>query len=101
MRITAEAGGAWQVTGSVISMRTTIDRLGRLVIPKSIREELGLAGGGEVDITLRNGRVELEPVLPDMSLVERDGFLAAELAADDQPALEAVEVRDLLDSVRR
>ncbi|MGI8652333.1 MAG: AbrB/MazE/SpoVT family DNA-binding domain-containing protein, partial [Geodermatophilaceae bacterium] len=31
-------------------MRTTIDRLGRLVIPKSIRDELGLAGGGEVDI---------------------------------------------------
>ena len=83
------------------AMRTTIDRLGRLVIPKTIRDELGLAGGGEVDITLRNGRVELEPVLPDMSLVERDGFLAAELDADDQPPLEVGQVRDLLDSVRR
>lgn len=82
-------------------MRTTIDRLGRLVIPKAMREELGLAGGGEVDITLRNGRVELEPVLPDMALVERDGFLAAEVAGDDQPALEVAEVRDLVDSVRR
>ncbi|MDQ3578435.1 MAG: AbrB/MazE/SpoVT family DNA-binding domain-containing protein [Actinomycetota bacterium] len=82
-------------------MRTTIDRLGRLVIPKSIREELGLAGGGEVDITLRNGRVELEPVLPGMLLIERDGFLAAELESDDEPPLEATEVRDLLDSVRR
>ncbi|MBA3293018.1 MAG: AbrB/MazE/SpoVT family DNA-binding domain-containing protein [Actinomycetota bacterium] len=82
-------------------MRTTIDRLGRLVIPKSIRDELGLAGGGEVDITLRNGRAELEPVLPGMLLVERDGFLAAELEADDLPPLQATDVRDLLDSVRR
>jgi len=72
-----------------------------LVIPKSIRDELGLAGGGEVDITLRHGRVELEPVLPEMHLVERDGFLAAELESDDLPALQATEVRDLLDSVRR
>lgn len=82
-------------------MRTTIDRLGRLVIPKSIRDELGLTGGGEVDLTLRNGRVELEPVLPEMALVERDGFLAAELDNDKQPPMEATEVRDLLDSVRR
>lgn len=82
-------------------MRTTIDRLGRLVIPKSIRDELGLAGGGEVDLTLRNGRVELEPVLPGMKLVERDGFLAAELDTDEQPPMQAAEVRDLLDSARR
>ncbi|MBA3800812.1 MAG: hypothetical protein H0X18_17310 [Geodermatophilaceae bacterium] len=45
--------------------------------------------------------MELEPVLPEMALVERDGFLAAELDNDEQPPMEATEVRDLLDSVRR
>jgi AbrB family looped-hinge helix DNA binding protein len=31
-------------------MKTTIDRSGRLVVPKELRERLGLRPGGEVDV---------------------------------------------------
>lgn len=33
-------------------MRTTIDSAGRIVIPKAIRDALGLVGGSEVDLEI-------------------------------------------------
>ena len=82
-------------------MRTTIDRAGRLVIPKQFRDELGLHGGEEVDITLRNGHIAIEPVVGRMRLVRRKGFLVAEVEGDQGPPMTAEEVRDILERVRR
>ncbi|HEX4720292.1 MAG TPA: AbrB/MazE/SpoVT family DNA-binding domain-containing protein [Thermoleophilaceae bacterium] len=65
-------------------MRTTIDAAGRLVIPKRLREEIGL-GVGEVEVTAYGGSLRIEPVAAD-SLEERDGRLvipAAGAAVDD------------------
>ncbi len=44
-------------------MRTTIDKAGRLVIPRSIRDRIGLAGGGEVELELDGAAVRIEPVV--------------------------------------
>jgi AbrB family looped-hinge helix DNA binding protein len=41
-------------------METTIDRAGRVVIPKPIREAAGLKPGAELSIEYRNGRIEIE-----------------------------------------
>jgi AbrB family looped-hinge helix DNA binding protein len=54
-------------------MRTTIDKAGRLVIPKSLRDRLGLQAG-EVEITAEGASLRVEPVF-DNSLVERGGRL--------------------------
>ena len=54
-------------------MRTTIDKAGRLVIPKELRERIGL-GPGEVDIRVEGATLRLEPVASDR-LVERHGRL--------------------------
>ncbi len=43
-------------------MRTTIDRAGRLVIPRAIRDRIGLADGGEVELELDGASVRIEPV---------------------------------------
>jgi len=43
-------------------MRTTIDSAGRLVIPRSIRERIGLTRGGEVELELDGAAVRIEPV---------------------------------------
>lgn len=43
-------------------MRTTIDKAGRLVIPRVLRDRIGLAGGGEVEIELDGAAVRIEPV---------------------------------------
>lgn len=82
-------------------MQTTIDRAGRVVIPKPLRDELGLRGGEEVEVTLRQGRIEIEPKSKGMRLVERDGFLAAEVEDDEGPPLTAQQVRELLERLRR
>jgi AbrB family looped-hinge helix DNA binding protein len=54
-------------------MRTTIDRAGRLVIPKALRDRLGLLPG-EVEVTADGASLRVEAIFDD-SLVERDGRL--------------------------
>ena len=82
-------------------MRTTIDAAGRVVIPKQLRQAASLEPGQELEVTERDGRIEIEPVSAPVHLVERDGFLAAESADEEAPALTASEVRDLLERTRR
>ncbi|HKZ92901.1 MAG TPA: AbrB/MazE/SpoVT family DNA-binding domain-containing protein [Candidatus Limnocylindrales bacterium] len=43
-------------------MRTTIDRAGRLVIPRGLRGQVGLRDGGEVDVAIRGASIVIEPV---------------------------------------
>lgn len=65
-------------------MRTTIDKAGRLVIPKLLRDQLGL-GPGEVDVMADGAGLRVEPLAAD-DLVERAGRLvipAAGSTVDD------------------
>ena len=54
-------------------MRATIDKAGRLVIPKQLRIHLGLSPG-EVEVTADGAALRVEPIADD-SLEERDGLL--------------------------
>ena len=83
-------------------MRTTIDSAGRVVVPKQLRDSAGLVPGQELEIVERDGRVEIEPVPIGVTLVERDGFLAAESddGVDAEP-LTSDQVRDVLERTRR
>lgn len=54
-------------------MRTTIDQAGRLVIPKSLREQVGLSPG-PVEIDVDGAALRIEPVA-EVDLIERDGWL--------------------------
>jgi AbrB family looped-hinge helix DNA binding protein len=54
-------------------MRTTIDRAGRLVVPKLLRDQIGLSPG-EVELTADGAGLRLEPVHPD-TLIEDAGRL--------------------------
>ena len=40
-------------------MRTTIDRAGRLVIPREIRRQAGLAPGMALEVRVNEGRIEI------------------------------------------
>lgn len=81
-------------------MRTTIDAAGRVLIPKSLRDAADLAPGQELDIVVLDGRIQIEPMSRPMTLVERDGFLAAEVDDVDKP-LTSAQVRDLVERTRR
>jgi AbrB family looped-hinge helix DNA binding protein len=54
-------------------MRATIDKAGRLVIPKQLRDHLGLSPG-EVEVTADGAALRVEP-LTDDTLEQKDGLL--------------------------
>ena len=81
-------------------MRTAIDGAGRIVIPKALRAALGLSAGQPVEITERDGRLEIVPAPTSMSLVDNgDGVVA--VAEAEMPVLTADIVRDTLERTRR
>lgn len=43
------------------SVRATVDDSGRLVLPETFRDEVGIAPGMTFEITVLDGRVEIEP----------------------------------------
>lgn len=55
-------------------MRTTIDAAGRLVIPRALREQVGLVGPSEVDIEVDGAAIRVAPA-ETAELVEQDGIL--------------------------
>ncbi len=63
---------AWHYRWYRNGMRTTIDKAGRVVIPKVLRDMVGLEG--EVEISCEGGGIRLEPV-PGEGLVEEGGRL--------------------------
>jgi AbrB family looped-hinge helix DNA binding protein len=78
-------------------MRATIGSRGRLVIPKPLREELGLTAGSTVDVTRYGQGLQLTPGGHTARLVEVDGRLVASsdrVVTDD-------DVLGLLDRGRR
>lgn len=81
-------------------MRSTIDSAGRVVIPKALRQRLGLTGGETIEVRERDGRIEIEPAPTEMSLVkERHGLTA--VPAHDLPPLTDEVVRTTLERTRR
>ena len=54
-------------------MRTSMDKAGRLVLPKALREQAGLVPG-EVEVTLDGTALRVEPA-DTATLVDREGHL--------------------------
>jgi AbrB family looped-hinge helix DNA binding protein len=81
-------------------METTIDRAGRIVVPRKLREQLGLTGGTRVEIRIRDGRLEIEAAPTPMRLVRRGKGLVA-TPEKPLPRLGADDVRAALESLRR
>ena len=81
-------------------MRATIDSAGRVVIPKSLREAIGLGEGGEIEIQLVDGALLVAPPTVRKRVETRDGR-AIIVAEADLPPLPDRLVRDVLDAVRR
>jgi len=81
-------------------MKTTIDRAGRLVVPKKIREAAGISAGSELMIRVADGRIEIEPAPLEVRLVKR-GRLTVAVPRKRVPALTEETVRSTLDQLRR
>jgi AbrB family looped-hinge helix DNA binding protein len=81
-------------------MRTTIDKAGRIVVPKALRDALGMHAGSVLDVAAIDGALEIRPAATAVALEERDGVLVA-VADRELPPLTADLVRATLEHTRR
>jgi AbrB family looped-hinge helix DNA binding protein len=81
-------------------MKTVIDSAGRIVVPKPLRQALGLKPGQPLEIRAGDNRLEIEIASTPMTLKKRGKGLVAVPGAK-LPPLTAEQVRDTLERIRR
>jgi AbrB family looped-hinge helix DNA binding protein len=79
--------------------RVSIDRVGRMVIPKEIRDEAGIEPGMSLVISCREGRIEIEPERRPIRIVKKGRLQIAESVEEAEP-LTAATVRKTQARVR-
>ena len=74
-------------------MEAVIDQAGRIVLPKPIRDALGLLPGTRVDISAYGADAQILPADRTARLVEEDGVLVAagETPVDDEVVLALID----------
>jgi bifunctional DNA-binding transcriptional regulator/antitoxin component of YhaV-PrlF toxin-antitoxin module len=80
-------------------MRVTMDRAGRVVLPKPIRAA-GLTVGQEVEVRLVGAVVEIEPVQPPVRVRTRPGRLPLLEVEGEVPLITDADVRPGLEAQR-
>ena len=72
-------------------METTLDKFGRVVIPKKLREDLGLHPGSLLQIKQDDQKIFIEPVHEEPRLVFKKGVLVYQgnAAGDIEKAIKA------------
>jgi AbrB family looped-hinge helix DNA binding protein len=81
-------------------MRTTIDAAGRIVVPKRLRDELGLRPGQVLELEVSDGRLLVEVASIAIRL-ERRRHGPVAVATESMPTLTAEMVRQTLEHARR
>ena len=81
-------------------MKTAIDSAGRIVVPKPLRDALGLRPGQVLEITAEDGRLEIAVAATPMALKRRGKGVVA-VPAVELPPLTSEGVRDALERTRR
>jgi AbrB family looped-hinge helix DNA binding protein len=81
-------------------MRTTIDSAGRIVVPKRLRDEMGVQPGQVLELEIRDGRLQVEIAPINIRLEQRRHGPVA-VADEKVPTLTADMVRQTLERVRR
>ena len=82
------------------TMKATIDAAGRIVVPKPLRQALGLKPGQPLEIRAGDGKLEIEIAPTPMTLKKRGKGVVA-VPDTELPALTAEQVRETLERIRR
>lgn len=91
--LTGCLGSAWDAAGIVIPMEATVDDVGRIVLPKPLRERLRLTPGTKVDVSEYGDGLHVTALGRTARLEVRDGRLvaSAETPVTDEDVLALVD----------
>jgi AbrB family looped-hinge helix DNA binding protein len=64
------------------TIETSIDSAGRIVVPKTIRQQAGLQPGTRLTVRLREGRIEIEPSPREVRIVAKGSLRVASPKAE-------------------
>ena len=81
-------------------MDATIDRAGRLIVPKPICEAAHLRPGTQVRFRVADGRVEIEPVPMAVTLERSESLVVAVPTEERPPVLTRSDVARALAEIR-
>jgi bifunctional DNA-binding transcriptional regulator/antitoxin component of YhaV-PrlF toxin-antitoxin module len=81
-------------------MKIAMDSVGRLVVPKALRTELGITGPTELEVVARDGVIELAVADVPARIEDRDGDPVIVTDGPIKP-LTVEDVRAAIDRVRR
>jgi AbrB family looped-hinge helix DNA binding protein len=84
---------AWQ--NAIMNTTLTVDKAGRVVLPKPVRDQLQLAAGDLLELESSNDSIVLRPVRETVGLRKKQGIWV--LDTDEPPSAEMVHrtVRDI------
>ena len=85
------------MTGTVLQVEVAIDSVGRLVLPKALRDRLGFTPGTVVDITHDGDGLHVAVGGRTARLERRDGVLVA----TSHTPIDDSDVFSLLETIRR
>lgn len=83
-----------------ITKKASIDAVGRVVVPKAIREAAGLKPGVALEIRCRDGRVEIEPAPRAVRIVKR-GKVYVAVPEEPSSPLTRESVRETQEAIRK
>lgn len=86
--------------GNLGAMKATIDAAGRIVVPKPLRQALGLKAGQPLEIRAGDGRLEIE-IAPTPVHLKKRGKGVVAVPDAELPVLTAEQVRETLERIRR
>lgn len=77
-----------------------MDKSGRLVLPKAIRDEAGIEPGMPLTVCVRDGRVEIEPEYAKVRVVKSHGLSVLQLV-EPRPPLTNADVQRVRRQIER
>jgi AbrB family looped-hinge helix DNA binding protein len=81
-------------------MQTTIDSAGRIIVPKALRDAMGVKAGQALQLEVHDGRLEIA-VAPTAMRLRGRGRRVVAVPEVELPPLTAGQVRATLEQTRR
>lgn len=87
----------WELAGNIFPVKIKIDSVGRIVVPKPLRDALGLEPGATVDVSLYGRGLQVVPGARTARLEKQQGRLVAK----SRTRVSDTDVFRLVDESRR